>query len=212
VTRTIEARPVDDTKNAMRWEQRSIDVDHVSPQSVEALGLVVNQQKLQLHLCRRLEEIADSLPKALDRGLALQASAALPHCRAAHVGLQDGVLFKMARRRMGKEAEGRAMISQLEDEHARDTDHAYEVADTLETLGRGGALTNPEMLGYMLRGYFESQRRHLAWETAIALPVIWRCFDRPSMAELHRRVRSQVGEHSLEAAIAPLMAYRATAP
>ena len=27
------------------------------------------------------------------------------------------------------------------------------------------------MLGYMLRGYFESRRRHIAWEETVLLPL-----------------------------------------
>lgn len=45
------------------------------------------------------------------------------------------------------------------------------MTDALKTAIAEGAVPNADMLGYMLRGYFESQRRHIAWEDRVVLPA-----------------------------------------
>ena len=32
-------------------------------------------------------------------------------------------------------------------------------------------MNNPNMVGYMLRSFFESYRRHIHWENAVVLPL-----------------------------------------
>ena len=54
--------------------------------------------------------------------------------------------------------------------------HAIEIAEELAQFVEDGRPRNPEMLGYMLRGFFVSQRRHIAWENmpvATTAPVAW---------------------------------------
>jgi hypothetical protein len=40
------------------------------------------------------------------------------------------------------------------------------------------------MLGYMLRGYFDSQRRHIAWEDRVVLPVARQVLTSDDLASL----------------------------
>ncbi|MBN9246319.1 MAG: hypothetical protein J0I81_02505, partial [Hyphomicrobium sp.] len=43
---------------------------------------------------------------------------------------------------------------------------------------------NPETLGYILRGYFESQRRHIAWEDSVVLPAARKALTVEDLARL----------------------------
>jgi hemerythrin-like domain-containing protein len=43
--------------------------------------------------------------------------------------------------------------------------------ESLDALSRGARLKNPDMVGYMLRSFFESYRRHIHWENAVVLPL-----------------------------------------
>jgi hemerythrin-like domain-containing protein len=63
------------------------------------------------------------------------------------------------------------MLSRLEDEHEIDEGLAIEIASALRGLIQGAPLTNAESLGDMLRGFFKSQRRHIAWENDVVLPL-----------------------------------------
>jgi len=38
-------------------------------------------------------------------------------------------------------------------------------------LASGRKLDNPDMCGYMMRGFFESYRRHIRWEQTVLLPL-----------------------------------------
>ena len=62
-------------------------------------------------------------------------------------------------------------MQQLEAEHAADESFAHELADELQLLADTGLVRNAEMLGYMLRGFFEHQRRHIEWENRVLLPL-----------------------------------------
>ena len=45
---------------------------------------------------------------------------------------------------------------------------------------------NPDMLGYMLRGFFETQRRHVAWENAVVMPLAYARLTQDDLRELSR--------------------------
>ena len=60
--------------------------------------------------------------------------------------------------------------------------------ESLEALGKGQGVTNPNMVGYMLRGFFESYRRHLHWENAIVVPLARARLTREDIEELERTI------------------------
>ena len=61
-------------------------------------------------------------------------------------------------------------IARLKFEHVEDECFAEELTDTLTRLGSGDGSVNAEAAGYMLRGFFESIRRHIAFEQRFMLP------------------------------------------
>ena len=81
------------------------------------------------------------------------------------------MLFPLLRRRAPEGSPLRAIMQQLEAEHAADDSFAHELADELQLLADTGLVRNAEMLGYMLRGFFEHQRRHIEWENCVLLPL-----------------------------------------
>ena len=62
-------------------------------------------------------------------------------------------------------------LEQLSWEHSADESTADEIAESLEKLANGEKAENPNMLGYMLRSFFEGYRRHLHWENTFLLPL-----------------------------------------
>ncbi len=57
-------------------------------------------------------------------------------------------------------------------EHVEDQCFADEVTVALMKLGRGRVVGNAEEIGFMLRGFFETIRRHVAFEREHLLPIL----------------------------------------
>lgn len=127
----------------------------------------------QLDLCRELELIADSLPGNINRQKCIYAAKALgPLIRGTH-RYEEQVFFPWLRDAgiVAGGAAGAAMpldqtFERLRFEHFEDECFAEELTDALLRLGAGQPV-NMEAIGYMLRGFFESVRRHIAFESEL---------------------------------------------
>lgn len=137
----------------------------------DPLGVILEEHALQLELCDLLEAIADSLPLDVQRPLAKVALNILTSTWPAHVRFEEDCLFKILRHRMGSDPEGQELLIQLEAEHDHDEGNVCELSEGLSEIAEHGVVKDPQMLGYMLRGFFESQRRHIYWENATVLPL-----------------------------------------
>lgn len=144
---------------------------HSDTRSSGLLAWIGREHCAELNLCNLLEQIADNLPEPLDRELANTGVLSLRHCLKRHVALEEGHLYPLlaARSRPGELTE--AMLVQIRGEHAGDECLAHDTADQLEQALARGHVEKPEMLGFMLRGFFECRRRHIDWEDAIILPL-----------------------------------------
>ena len=121
--------------------------------------------KEQLLLCDRLEEIADSLPDAVNRQKCIYAARALgPMIRGVH-RFEEDVVFPMIAERLKGDEKIEATLSRLRFEHCEDECFAEELTEALHALGAGADDINIEATGYMLRGFFEAMRRHIAFES-----------------------------------------------
>lgn len=119
----------------------------------------------QLALCSELEEIADSLPSSVNRQKCIYAAKALcPLMRSSHQ-YEEQVLFPHLAQQNANSGPMLATLSRLRFEHFEDEGYAEELTEALFRLGPGEP-TNVEALGYMLRGFFEGVRRHIAFEKA----------------------------------------------
>ncbi len=134
------------------------------------IDLIESDHRLQLELCDLLELIADCLPSTVHGSVLETAGSTLRDGFRAHMQFEDAVLFPLLRQR----GAGRPLLcnalDQLAHEHVTDEDFSQEVADALDGLQQGGRPRNPDMIGYMLRGFFLCQRRHVEWENAVVLP------------------------------------------
>lgn len=117
----------------------------------------------QLSLCRELEDIADSLPANVNKQKCIHAARALgPLIKTVHV-YEERVLFPaLAGGAVADELS--ATIDRLKFEHFADECFAEELSERLIHLGAGDPNINMEATGYMLRGFFEGLRRHIAFE------------------------------------------------
>jgi hypothetical protein len=125
----------------------------------------------QLALCDELEEIADSLPDNVDRQKSIHAARSLwPLIRGSH-SFEENIFFPMIRERLSDVENLDETIKRLRQEHTADECYAEELTDSLFRLGAGDRTLNAETLGYMLRGFFESLKRHIAFEREHILQI-----------------------------------------
>jgi hypothetical protein len=117
----------------------------------------------QLRLCAELEAIADSLPSNVDRRKCIAAAKALGPVIGGLHRYEEAVLFPELE--ISPDAKDLARtIARLKVEHCEDEGFADELAERLQLLGAGAGSINMEATGYMLRGFFEAVRRHIAFE------------------------------------------------
>lgn len=130
----------------------------------DPIAIMANEQEEYLALCVTLEEIADSLPGNVDFTKAAAAALLLGAGFASHVYCQQDLLFPLLHERALPSDNIDVLLSQLKAEHAADMGLVVEVSEALHDLIGQRRADNPDMLGYLLRCFFESYRRHAAWE------------------------------------------------
>ncbi|WP_113486821.1 hemerythrin domain-containing protein [Rhizobium cremeum] len=117
----------------------------------------------QLALCTELEEIADSLPASINRQKCIYAAKALgPLIKGVH-HYEETVLYPWLEATASQAPRMHDTLDRLKFEHFEDECFAEELTDALLKLG-SGLPVNMEAVGYMLRGFFEGMRRHIAFE------------------------------------------------
>lgn len=152
----------------------------------DAIAHLEVDHALQMELCDVLEHLADGLPHDVDMSLARVAIAILRNGVPQHTAFEEELFFPLLRRRTEGDATFQLILDQLESEHECDESYTEEIAAELERLIETGNARNPEMLGYMLRGYFVSHRRHVEWENATVIPMARRVFSVEDLGELNR--------------------------
>ncbi len=135
------------------------------------LDMIASAHAVQVQMCDAMERIADGLPDEVDRRLCAQVASCLQFDLPLHHHDEEEALFPLLLRRARPEDGIEQILERLAAEHSSDNDFASEIAEALETLGQGGRPANPEMLGYMLRGFFERYRRHVQWENTLVMPL-----------------------------------------
>lgn len=149
----------------------------------DPITVIEEEHALQLELCNVLEFLADSLPNSVDGRLAGLAVTILRNGLQQHINLEEEALFPLLRRRIAKTPHLVAVLDRLTEEHDTDEGLAIEIADALEDVADGRQPQNAELLGDTLRGFFDSQRRHIAWENQVVLPLARQVLTAGDLAE-----------------------------
>ncbi len=137
--------------------------------SADLLQRLKSHHDSQLKLCDELEEIADSLPDQIDVVRCLRAAKTLdPAVKYAH-RFEELELFPLLANNQRAPLELQQSLQRLRYEHLEDESFAEELADKLLDTVEGRiapavSTEQAELLGYMLRGFFEGLRRHIAFE------------------------------------------------
>jgi len=137
----------------------------------DPIALIRQDHIRQLELCNQLESIADGLPHEVDIALCKRLSETMVPALRLHHSDEERALLPVLSNLPFVGDLVKPVAARLIEEHSTDEDFAEELTAALADLAELGWPENPEMLGYMLRGYFESRRRHIAWEESVLLPL-----------------------------------------
>ena len=159
----------------------------------DPLAVIEEDHALHLELCDVLERLADALPHDADQGLARVAVTFLRNGFPAHLRMEEHVLSQLLERHAAPAGLLRPIIEHLKAEHSADECAALEIADELQVLVEHGRVANADMLGYMVRGFFEAQRRHIWWENSVLLPLAREALTSEDPAKVQSWIRGAVG-------------------
>lgn len=152
-----------------RWEVKAGSEDAAL---LEAVAAIRSAHAEMLALCDRLEAIADSLPNEVDRRSCVIAARALGPAMVKVHRFEEQRLHPQFAARLAHSGEAHETIARLRNEHFEDEGYAAELRDALRATARSGRAENPEVLGFMLRGFFGALRRHIAFERDHVLAVL----------------------------------------
>jgi len=153
--------------------KRPVAGSHATNHDEEAglLATIEHEQESQLKLCEALERIADGLPAMPDTVLVGFLVELLRTCFPRQSILDDEYLFPALRKVSKYDGKTSELLSQLKAERQTDEYLAHDLADNLEQMVPSARIENPNMLGYMLRHFFECRRRQIAWYRGVIMPL-----------------------------------------
>jgi len=128
-------------------------------------------------LCADLEKVADALPDNVDLAACGALAERVPATVAAVVHAEEDRVFPYLLRRLPDMPDLAASIERLKAEHNADLYYAEEVKEALTDFAAGRPTLSTDAIGYMLRGFFDGQRRHIAAERQLLLPLFARIGD-----------------------------------
>ena len=136
------------------------------PLDTQDLATLRRNHEDLLRLCRDLEYLADSLPFAVDEARCRDVAEQVVPLLTRTQEFEEQLLFPDLDRSAGS-CFAAMMIERLKNEHRCDRLAAEEISLTLKAMLRGHCGLSFETIGYMLRGFFECVRRHVAAEQAM---------------------------------------------
>jgi hemerythrin-like domain-containing protein len=133
------------------------------------LDYIVADHERQRHLCRLLDRLADEA--ALDPRLAAAVAAHLDREMAVHVLDEEEDLFPLLRRRALPEDGIERVLGLLSREHSEDDRLGDAIVAGLRRALGDGTAGLEEVLREDCRAFARRQRRHLAVENALVMPL-----------------------------------------
>jgi iron-sulfur cluster repair protein YtfE (RIC family) len=122
-------------------------------------------------LCDRLEAVADCLPSAVNVQECLYLAQNMVPIVMTAQKFEEAEIFPL----LTRYPDGVELISSIERlkfEHMGDEDYANQIVLTLRDFVKDRTSCNPETLAWMLRGFFDALRRHIAFEQEHVLPLL----------------------------------------
>lgn len=164
---------------------------HIEPASTALLGdpldFLFAEHFRHRKLCNLVEEMA--LAETLDRTLAVEVLDFLRHDMALHVQDEEEDLFPLMRLRCPPEDEIERVLSALTAEHAGDRHLADLLTDGLQkALSEEQPPSSLPGLREAMIDFARNERRHLALENSVVLPLARRRLSQEDLVRLSARL------------------------
>ncbi len=150
----------------------------------DPIEIFIHDHIIQSQMCDKLEMIADGLPGNVDKELCREVIEALVVDMPRHHRDEEEGLFPLLQLRATKDDNIDAHLSQLSLEHETDEGFSDELVECLTDMSEGKKIDNPDMCGYMMRGFFENYRRHIHWEDSVLLPLAKKRLNKDDLNQL----------------------------
>lgn len=156
------------------------------------LQFIFTEHDRQRVLCAALERLADD-PEAADARENAAAILAYLEKRMPNHLADEEDLFPLLMRRGRPDDEVEAIVAQLRHEHEADAEYVRRVTASLKALAAGHPLAEASAFVHDARAFSIFQRRHLAWENGILLPLAEKRLARRDLVELGRKMAARRG-------------------
>jgi len=113
--------------------------------------------------------------------------------RPLHVADEEKSLFPLLRKRCKPSDNLPQILALLEAEHRSDQPLIDDVIDGLVSIIRRGVVADPDLFAARCRAMSDFQRRHLAWENSIVMPLAKRRLSAPDLVDLGRAMAERRG-------------------
>ncbi len=124
-------------------------------------------------ICGRLEKIADGLPEKVDPAQCADLARTIHETVLRAHAFEENVVFPYLRS-ITPDNGLSDTIERLRFEHWEDESFAAELQESLCSFASGRDRSHVEALAWMLRGFFEGMRRHIAFEREHMMPLLAR--------------------------------------
>lgn len=126
----------------------------------------------QLNLCSALEKIADELPHMPNRQTCLHTARSIyPIIKSAHQFEEEQLFPELRKAVQDGDASLEPVLQRLHGEHWEDESFGEELSEAIKEFVADRE-QNTDKLSYMLRGFFEGLRRHIAFEMEAFPPLL----------------------------------------
>lgn len=159
------------------------------------LDFILAEHYRHRQLCDKLDELTAEMNSGPVAGLAQELLQFLTQDLQLHLQDEEQDLFPLLRRRCQPEDEIDDILNMLSEEHALDRDLVDFLIEDLKVLANGQHIANSIRFLVNVREFASTQRRHLAWENAMLLPIARRKLEAMDLSDLGRRMAARRGIH-----------------
>ena len=161
------------------------------------VAMIIAERDEQREICEHLERLADDLIGPIDRNACGILLNRLNNDFQLYQRDEEA-LFDVLSTHEQPDAYIVKCVELAKLDHKIYESYLFELSEPLTDMAEGRRLGNADAVGYMLRCFFESIRRHMSWEDAVLLDERVGCISDEDAARLEVRLtrnRSLISHH-----------------
>ncbi len=162
-------------------------------QFLRPLDVIRSEHEHQGLVCDRLGELANDQQVGPVAQVAETLIAYLTSDLPLHAMDEEEDLFRLLKLRCRPDDGFDAILAQLEFEHSTDKVLAHHIVIDLKEIAAARTLNSPMRIFVDLRTFADAQRRHLARENGVVLPLAGKRLTLADLAEMGRNMAARRG-------------------